>query len=416
MFNPIRYNISTHLKLLEYSMSILKTFRNFKLSIFIIFILLSILSFTILNIGADFKKIALSERLQEQATETLKFDIQDTQTSQHLLKEHQQYMNVNYEKIVGLRDQDVIKNLCLTKAAVDKAFVEMGKSIKSLHAISMHYYQKKDKSLLQKAHTMQKQLILMSQHYNKEITQNIQFKNTLALYIALVNVVNVTLIFLWYSRKLTIIYRDVNNILNLNSEDSTKTFNTTEFTAIKRRMERRPLAGGGKNLLDPLTELLNEKGLLSEYIQRNSTSSKEFVCVTILDIDDFKELRQKYGKDSVENVIKKIAFIMNLEKKSSDILGRIEEDEFIIITPRKNQEDAFETVENIRHSIEKSIFKSPAGKYSVTVSGGFAPKGQHEKIESTIVAAKALARRAKIKGQNSIVRQSAFHDDRNLRM
>jgi len=244
----------------------------------------------------------------------------------------------------------------------------------------------------------------------------LSFKNQLTLYITLINLINIALIFLWYSRKLRIIYRDIKQILNVDEDDREKNYTTIEFVAIKRRMERRPLAGGGKNLLDPLTELLNEKGLVSEYVQRNSGGSKEFVCVTIFDIDNFKELAKDHGKSFTDSVIKKIAFIMNLEKKPSDILGRIGEDQFILITPRENQAQAFSTADTIRQSIEKVVFKTTEGKISVTVSGGFTPKEKHEKIESAIGTATALVKRAKVQGKNSIVKQQGFNEDKNLRM
>lgn len=397
-------------------MSILKTFRNFKVSIFIILLLLSILTLSILNTNCDFQKMQIIEKIQEQTQSILKFDLDGGQTSQQLLKGHHHYMNVNYEKIKDLRDQDIIKNFYIKHSASDQAFTKMGSSLSSLHALSINYYQAGDASFEKEVHMAQNKLISASKTYSETIVQNMALKNNLILYIALANIIHVTLIFLWYSRKLTVIYRDIKNVLSIDEEDRNKSFKTEEFTAIKRRMERRPLAGGGKNLLDPLTELLNEKGLANEYAQRNSGSSKESVCVTILDIDNFKELKQNHDKAFSDGVIKKLAFIMNLEKKPSDTIGRTGEDQFIIITSRENQNDAFKTIENIRQSIEKTLFKSSIGKFSVTVSGGFVAKDKHEKIESTIATARALVKRAKVKGKNSITRQTGFNEEQNLRM
>jgi len=397
-------------------MSISKTFRNFKLSIFIIFLLITIISLSILNSGYDLQKIKLSNTLVKQSKALLKFDIYGNETSIELLKEQHHYMNVNYEKIKDLRKQDVIKNLYIPSTTADSAFETLGKSISSLHKVTIQYYEVQGRDYKGKIAQLQDKLHQNSRLYTDAIIKNISFKNSLILYMSLATIVVVSMIFLWYSRKLRIIYRDIKHILNVEEEDRKKVFKTDEFTAIKRRMERRPLAGGGKNLLDPLTELLNEKGLVSEFVQRNSGTAKEFVCVTIFDIDNFKELTQNYGKSFTETVIKKFAFIMNLEKKPSDILGRVGEDQFIIITPRENQDQAFTTVENIRQSIEKTLFKSPQGKISVTVSGGFTPKDKHEKIESAIATATALVKRAKVQGKNSIYKKQGFNQETNLRM
>ena len=397
-------------------MSVLKTFRNFKVAMFVVFLLLSILTYSILNSSYDLKKIELSGLLSKQVNESLKFDIFGGKTSVQLLKEHQHYMYVNYEKLQELQKEDYVKRFYITSSQTDEALNKLNQSLQVLHKSTLNYYQTEDEKYHKEVIQNQKQTVQSINTLNSNITRDLTFKNQLTLYIALVNLLNIALIFLWYTRKLTLIYRDIKQILNVEEDDRKKSYTTAEFVAIKRRMERRPLAGGGKNLLDPLTELLNEKGLVSEYVQRNGGGSKEFVCVTIFDIDNFKELLQDHGKAFSETVIKKIAFIMNLEKKPSDIVGRIGEDQFIIITPRDDQTQAFATVETIRQSIENVKFKTSSGKISVTVSGGFTPKDKHEKIESAIGTANSLVKKAKVQGKNMIVKKQGFSNSLNERM
>lgn len=397
-------------------MSVLKTFRNFKVAMFVAFLLLSILTYSILNSNEEIKKIALLQVINKQSQETLKFDIFGGKTSIQLLKEHQYYMNLNFDKLQDFQNEDYVTRFYIPSSQTDTSLKSYTQIITSLHKSTLNYYKTEDEKYLPEIKVKQKKLLLISDLLQTSIINDLSFKNKLTLYIALVNIINIALIFLWYTRKLTIIYRDIKQILNVEEDDRKKNYNTSEFIAIKRRMERRPLAGGGKNLLDPLTELLNEKGLVNEYVQRNSGGSKEFVCVTIFDIDNFKELSQNHGKAFTDTVNKKIAFIMNLEKKPADILGRIGEDQFIMITPRADQAQAFSTVDTIRQSIEKVNFKTSSGKITVTVSGGFTPKDKHEKIESAISTANTLVKRAKIQGKNSIAKQQGFNEEKNLRM
>lgn len=253
-------------------------------------------------------------------------------------------------------------------------------------------------------------------HYKNALISDVEAKNKITLYLSLIALINVLMIFLWYWRRLTVVYTDIKRILSIEEDDRNKSYSTAEFTAIKRRLERRPLAGGGKNLLDSLTGLLSEKGLLTEYGQRGTNNANEYVFVTVFDIDNYKEVAQKYGKEVTEMVLKKFAFILNLEKKPSDIVGRMGEDQFIMITARLNQQEAFSTAEAIRLSFEKNKFKSLDGKISMTVSGGFTPKDKHEKIESAINTANSLVKKSKIQGKNTIAKKQGFGNNLNDRM
>lgn len=397
-------------------MSILKIFRNLKLFIFFLSVLLSAISFSLFNLGQDLLQLDISKKMQTNNESILKFNLDEGDISIQLLKEHQLHMKTMYDSIDELRNQDLIRSSYIAGSKTSQSFSTILTQMNALHTITTMYYVTKDVELLNKVSNTQAQLTKALFNFNQDVVADFKFKNNLALYLALGALLNVSLLFIWYTRRLSVVYKDIKTILNIEEEDRNKIFKTQEFTAIKRRMERRPLAGGGKNLLDPLTEILNEKGIINEFVQRNSVGSKEHVCVTVFDIDDFKGLGQNHGKAFTDTVIKKLAFIINLEKKASDIVGRIGEDQFVVITSRNDQNEAFLAVDAMRQTIEKTTFKTTTGKIHVTVSGGFIPKDKHEKIESAIGSANALVKRAKLQGKNQIAKQHGFASDKNDRM
>ncbi len=397
-------------------MSVLATFRNLKLSIFFAAVLLLFIALFSFNIDFDYKKITMADTMNQQSAETVKFDSALGEISKQLLTEHQHYMKVNLQEIQNLLNKDFVAATLFKDRNEFNALTKLQATMNRLHINTSNYYATASKTVLNMVYQNQTELSHDITNYKNVIRENIKRKNSFALYLEVAALIDLLFMFLWYSYKLSIIKKDLKLILDVDEEDRNKTFKTTEFTAIKRRMERRPMSSGAsKNLLDPLTELLNEKGILSEYAQRGSTG-KGYVFVTILDIDAFKELASQYGKTFTDTVIKKIAFMLNLEKKSSDIVGRTAEDQFILITPRETQSSAFEFVDRIRSAIEKTKFKAGSEKISVTVSGGFALKDKHEKIESAITTANSLVKRAKVQGKNSIAKPQGFSNDYNSRM
>jgi diguanylate cyclase (GGDEF)-like protein len=397
-------------------MSILKTFRNFKLSIFIVFILLSIITLSIFNIGFDFEKMKITHTIEGKMSKSLNYKNNQGETGIQLLKEHQLSLLNDFDAITALHEQDYFQHFFIDDKKTKAALKSFQNTLFDLNSIVLEYYSTKEPIFLENFKELMIKLTVERRAYNQSLIQDINEKNKIALYIALVSFINILLIFIWYARKLSIIYKDIKIILSIEEDDRSKNYATAEFTAIKRRLERRPLASGGKNLLDPLTGLLNEKGLITEYVQRGTSTAREYICVTVFDIDNYKELAQNYGKTFTEGVIKKFAFILNLEKKPSDIVGRMGEDQFIMITARTNQAEAFTTVDTVRVAMEKTKFKAADGKITITVSGGFTPKEKHEKIESAISTANSLVKKAKVQGKNVIMKQQGFSRNLNDRM
>ena len=105
--------------------------------------------------------------------------------------------------------------------------------------------------------------------------------------------------------------------------------------------------------VDPLTSTFNRRGLQSfltqelNRIQRAGTS----IAVLLVDCDDFKFMNDRFGHASGDIILKKVADRIAASLRSSDCLGRVGGDEFLIILPDCRLGEAVLVAEKIRLAV-----------------------------------------------------------------
>lgn len=87
----------------------------------------------------------------------------------------------------------------------------------------------------------------------------------------------------------------------------------------------------------------------------------------MIDIDNFKNLNDKYGHHVGDIGIKHVATIISQSVRKMDIVGRYGGEEFVVVLSKTNLEQALILAEKIRMSIAQSSFSD---NHSVTVSIG----------------------------------------------
>lgn len=158
---------------------------------------------------------------------------------------------------------------------------------------------------------------------------------------------------------------------------------------------------------DGLTNLYNHKHV-HELLEINIKLAKRYsksLSLAMIDIDDFKNVNDTYGHQFGDTVLAEVANCITRTVRDSDVVGRYGGEEFIIIFPETNKEEAIVISNRIRIEIGKLIFKR---KVKVTVSGGIS-----EFVASTkqlIYDADQLLYRAKQSGKNKIDCDITFKD------
>lgn len=168
---------------------------------------------------------------------------------------------------------------------------------------------------------------------------------------------------------------------------------------------------------DELTGLYNRKYLqdrLEAEMSRAKRHESKVSCL-LLDIDYFKVVNDMYGYEWGDVLLKKIAEMLKNFIRKEDILTRYGDEEFVIILPDTNEDNAYIFAERFRREIEKMEF-IPAGedeRHQITISGGISSypflKNVEETANTLIRYSEHALYNAKKRGKNKIVQFSQIN-------
>ncbi len=101
---------------------------------------------------------------------------------------------------------------------------------------------------------------------------------------------------------------------------------------------------------DALTGLLNRR-VLEESLKREFSRAGRYgtpLSVVFLDLDNFKELNDRYGHDFGDEALKYVAVHLMVMSRESDVVARFAGDEFVVILPNTEGDDAFRFADRIQ--------------------------------------------------------------------
>lgn len=161
--------------------------------------------------------------------------------------------------------------------------------------------------------------------------------------------------------------------------------------------------------IDGLTGIPNRRRF-DEFFSLEWSKSEEYsnyLSLLIVDIDCFKEYNDHYGHLAGDEVIRKIATLLqNSLKRCTDFVARYGGDEFIVVLPSTNAEGALCVAKRMKKAIESLKIEhnySSVEKY-ITITIGVSsiiPKSNIDKVTLIHTSDKALYE-AKGKGRNTI--------------
>ncbi|OAN51414.1 hypothetical protein A6A04_15955 [Paramagnetospirillum marisnigri] len=154
---------------------------------------------------------------------------------------------------------------------------------------------------------------------------------------------------------------------------------------------------------DPLTGILNRRAFL-ERGRALTESAKRYghpMTVMMLDIDHFKQVNDRHGHDTGDEVIRLFVTVVGRCLRQVDVFGRMGGEEFAVLMPETAQKGALIAAERIRAAVELSRLDWEEQSLSVTVSIG-AVVGTHTVDEALKLADEALYQ-AKRDGRNRVV-------------
>lgn len=155
---------------------------------------------------------------------------------------------------------------------------------------------------------------------------------------------------------------------------------------------------------DSLTGLLNRQGLnnYSKMIFGEFGNFERQCSVVYFDIDNFKSINDTYGHAAGDTVLSKVASLSNGSLRPNDQSARWGGEEFVVILPDCNLNEAAIVAERIRAAIADHQF--PMLSRNVTVSLGVAERYENESLDELLYQADTALYSAKTQGKNQVVK------------
>ena len=126
------------------------------------------------------------------------------------------------------------------------------------------------------------------------------------------------------------------------------------------------------------------------------------LAVAMLDIDHFKRINDTWGHDAGDEVLCRVAQLLQKNFRTSDVVARFGGEEFCVIAANLGPDAALELFEGFRKQLAAETFEFGGQTVSLTISIGIATQVM-DSIDTMISAADALLYRAKEAGRNRVV-------------
>lgn len=163
---------------------------------------------------------------------------------------------------------------------------------------------------------------------------------------------------------------------------------------------------------DQLTGLHNRRYMAGqlEALMRRSAAGGEPVSLLVVDIDHFKNVNDTFGHDVGDEVLSEFAVRLASNVRAIDLAVRHGGEEFVVVMPDTEMEDARRIAERIRLHAAGAPFRVRGGKelLSVTISVGVATScGAEDTPNALLKRADEAVYEAKARGRNRVIARAA---------
>ncbi|BEV71334.1 hypothetical protein THUN1379_08160 [Paludibacterium sp. THUN1379] len=156
---------------------------------------------------------------------------------------------------------------------------------------------------------------------------------------------------------------------------------------------------------DPLTSLYNRRhfmDVLAQWLRRYAGDGQTF-CMVYLDIDHFKAINDQHGHAIGDEVLIKVASLLQTQIRPGDLVARIGGEEFGLLLPETSIPQAVSAMERIRQALGAHTFDSSAGALHITFSAGVSLVRPGDSTASLMQRADQALYQAKTQGRNRVL-------------
>jgi diguanylate cyclase (GGDEF)-like protein len=138
-----------------------------------------------------------------------------------------------------------------------------------------------------------------------------------------------------------------------------------------------------QSITDDCTGLYNRRYLFRRLEQEMQHTRRQGVpiALAVIDVDDFRQYNNRYGHLAGDVVLETVARALRSSVRKGDIVGRWGGEEFALILPGADANEALAVTERVRRQISELIVELGGScKVRVTISGGVAASDKHRQI------------------------------------
>ncbi|MEM6599376.1 MAG: GGDEF domain-containing protein [Cyanobacteria bacterium P01_C01_bin.69] len=156
---------------------------------------------------------------------------------------------------------------------------------------------------------------------------------------------------------------------------------------------------------DELTQLHNRRffnyqsGLLLNHAQRHNQS----LCLMICDLDHFKQVNDRFSHQVGDLVLQEVAKVLMTETRSLDLVARLGGEEFAVVLPDTDLQQAETLGERLRFAIANYHWATIEPELTITLSIGISNNRTALSIQELMIAADQNLYQAKNSGRNQVM-------------
>lgn len=154
---------------------------------------------------------------------------------------------------------------------------------------------------------------------------------------------------------------------------------------------------------DPLTKLINRRGLLDimdQYVENNPDG---MFCVAIADIDLFKKINDTYGHNCGDYTLKCLSDLIMEKAADQYSVSRWGGEEFCFFFPDTNIDEAGRIITDLLIAVRKMELEYEGNRFSITLTAGVEENDYRSSLSELIESADRKLYHGKLNGRDQIV-------------
>lgn len=160
------------------------------------------------------------------------------------------------------------------------------------------------------------------------------------------------------------------------------------------------------SVTDPLTRTPNRRGITIGIMDAMALGERygNPLSVAKFDLDHLKKINKEYGNEVGDRILASIAAVVTDALRMPDKIGRYDDDEFILVMPQTEIDDAYMISDRLHKLIADQEFKAGNGTARITTSVGVTEYRQGDDLERLLSRVQQGVDESRNAGRNRVTR------------